>query len=118
MELSVESFGLEPVEYHIDAMRDDQGRTLLPLGEEVTHGAVEGSGVKVYSLARARQEREGTLNAANRFGGFFEQNFAGFFDGEIVDLIGFEIGQIDDPFYIGVVHSNLRGARLSASSVY
>ena len=52
--------------------------------------------------ARAISAKEPWISRTASAG--FSSRFAGFFDGEIVYLIRFRIGQIDDPFYVGMVH--------------
>ena len=41
MKLAIEPFALQPVIDCVDAMRDYQGRTFLPLGKEVAHGPIQ-----------------------------------------------------------------------------
>ena len=86
MELTGESFDLELLVYGIDAIGNDQRRTLLAFGKKVAHGPVQRAS-HADGFPLARQQREGTVNLAHRLGRAPQNTISRFLHGQVIDAV-------------------------------
>ena len=103
VKLSFEALRLQPVEDRIDSSSDDEHRACLTLGEEVSHRAVERTR-HPHRLARFRKQSEGTLNLTHCRLRLLKKQLARLIVRQVIDLVCFRVGQINDTFDI-LVHS-------------
>src|SRR5436190_1373904 len=71
----------------------------VAFGEEVAHRAVERAGEANF-LAFARDDGEGAVDLTDGSGRTVEDAGAGFFDRQVVDLIGGRVQQVNDAFKV------------------
>ena len=77
-------------------------RTVLPLGQEIAHGTIQGTG-HLDRFPGARDQRGTTLNLKHVGRRVLQDKFTGVLDRKITDLIGVRLGQIDQLFDV-VLH--------------
>ncbi len=104
MKLAIKPFAFKPAIDRVDPGGDDQDRTLLPLGKEITHRPVERAG-HLHLLPRTRNQRKRSLNAANSISGLFQQQALRLFNSKVINLVCFRLGEIDNSFNV-LLHFN------------
>ena len=115
MELAFEAFFLERPMQGVDAVGDEERRSLAALREEIAHGPVERSRhPDGDAVAGHERERTGDCPHARRIGG--RHAASRLLEVEIVQPVERRIDQVDDAFN-RVVHDRLQatGFRLQAS---